>query len=92
MGPTVAAERLFREFHGREPTQDDIARIDMRGPETVLVIGELDGLIYRAEDSAEPYIHRFKKSDRPLLLCSSDGRQLYILKGGYRFTDRGIIG
>jgi len=92
MGSITAAERLFRDFHDREPTSDDIARIDMRSPETVLVIGELDGLIYRAEDSEEPYIHRFKKSDRPLLLASSDGRQLYILKGGYKFTDRGIIG
>lgn len=92
MGPTVAAINLFREFHGREPDTDDIACVDMGGPETVLVIGELDGIIYRTEDSAEPYIHRFKKSDRPLLLCSSDGLQLYILKGGYEFTERGIIG
>jgi hypothetical protein len=65
----------------------------MRNPETVFVLGELDSIIYRTETSAKPFIHRFKKSDRPFLLVTFDGRQIYVLKGAYRFTaDRGFIG
>jgi hypothetical protein len=88
----VAAQRLFRRFFGRDARDGEIVDVATREPETCLVIGELDGVIYREETSKEPLIHRFKKTDRPLLLVSSDGRQIYILKGGYRFTERGFQG
>jgi hypothetical protein len=88
----TAAQRLFRRFFDRDARAGEIVDVATREPETCLVIGELDGVIYRSEGSQEPYIHRFNKSDRPLLLISSDGRQIYILKGGYRFTERGFQG
>lgn len=88
----VKAEQLFRRFFGRDAEAGEIVDIATRNAETVLVIGELDGVIYRAETDAQPLIHRFKNSDRPLLCISSDGRQIYILKGGYRFTERGFEG
>lgn len=91
MSQTQAA-RLFRHFFDREPRGDEIVTIATKTPEDALVIGELDGLIYRSEADEKPLIHRFKASDRPLLLVSSDGRQIYILKGGYRFTERGFVG
>lgn len=86
------AERLFRHFFDRDPTKDEIVTVATKSPEDALVIGELDGIIYRSETDDKPLIHRFKSSDRPLLLVSSDGRQIYILKGGYRFTERGFVG
>lgn len=36
------------------------------------------------------YVHKFKKSARPLLAASSDGSMLYLLGGAYGVTDRGI--
>lgn len=88
----VKAQQLFKRYFGRDADENEIVDIATKEPETVLVIGELDGLIYRAETETKPYIHRFKSSDRPLLCISSDGRQIYILKGGYRFTERGFVG
>lgn len=86
------AAQLFEDFFGRPPQEDDIVTLDMRGPENALVIGQLDGVVYKTSDSDSPYFHRFKKSDRPLLAVSADGRQIYILKGGYRFTEKGFVG
>lgn len=88
----VAAQRLFLKFFRRHALDGEIVNIAMREPETAIVIGELDGIIYRSETDRKPLIHRFKASDRPLLLVSSDGRQIYTLKGVYRFTERGFIG
>lgn len=86
------AASLFRSYFRRDPRRNEIVQVATRENETVLVIGELDGIIYRAETAREPFIHRFKKSDRPLLCVSSDGRQIYALKGGYEFTERGFVG
>ena len=88
----VKAQQLFRRFFRRDASDEEITDIYMQNPETILVIGELDGVIYRSETDDKPLIHRFRKSDRPLLCVSFDGRQIYILKGGYRFTERGFIG
>lgn len=86
------ATRLFRAYFDRDPQGDEISRVAMRGPDDALAIGPLYGLIYHSEIERKPFIHKFKASDRPLLLVSSDGRQIYVLGGGYRFTERGFIG
>jgi hypothetical protein len=89
---TARAQQLFRKFFRREPDDCEIVDVATRHPEATLVIGELDGIIYRSEGTKEPLIHRFKASDRPLLLVSFDGRQIYTIKGSYRFTERGFVG
>jgi len=89
---TVRAQQLFRRFFKRDAEDDEVFDIVLNEPETVLVVGELDGLIYRSETDKQPLIHRFKKSDRPLLLVSFDGRRIYVLRGAYRFTERGFVG
>ncbi len=89
------AEKLFRAFQGRAARHDEIVEIKAM-PTVALVVGELDGLIYRAVDhdtgKTKGHIHRFNKQNRPVLLVSFDGSQAYILAGGYRFTDRGFTG
>lgn len=89
------AERLFHAFQGRDPRRDEIVEIKAK-PTVALVVGELDGLIYRAVDDdtgkMKGHIHRFNKQNRPVLLVSFDGSQAYILAGGYRFTKRGFEG
>ena len=61
-------------------------------PKTGLVIGELDGVLYTnvRDGKTEKYKHDFKKSSRPHLIASNDGKSLHILGGEYEFTERGI--
>lgn len=57
-------------------------------PNVVYELGNLVGVIY--ELNGEKYIHQFKKASQPVLASSHDGKQLYILGGGYEVTERGI--
>ena len=86
------AGQLYREFSGHEPDESELIEVpDM--PRAVLVIGELEGVIYSTvrDDTAERYIHKFHKSSRPMLCASPDGEQLFIVGGRFEFTDRGIV-
>jgi hypothetical protein len=58
-----------------------------------LTIGECNGILYSTvrDGEAEKYIHRFKKSARPLLVASHDGSALALVGGNFRFTNRGIV-
>jgi hypothetical protein len=83
---------LFREFTGDEG--ELVARVkNVQWPKVAAVIGEMDGVLYSTvrDGQDEKYIHRFKKSARPLLCVSHDGSMLVIVLGKYRFTDRGIV-
>lgn len=86
------AGALYREFSGHEPDETEVIEIpDM--PRAVLVIGELEAVIYSTvrDDTAERYIHKFRKQSRAMLCASPDGRQLFIVGGNFEFTDRGIV-
>jgi hypothetical protein len=82
-------KRLFRNFHGEVPHKVD--KIQVKKDDVVIKIGPCVGLIYLDESDGKKYIHKFKTRSRPLLTVSDDGRRLYLLKGSYRFTDRGIV-
>jgi len=62
-------------------------------PTVAAPIGSLDAVMYTTirDGKVEKYIHRFAKSDRPLLAVTPDGRQLLIVGGLYRFTEAGIV-
>lgn len=85
------AAKLFRDFTGEDAENIDVVTLPDYG-EAVL-IGRLDGVLYTTvRDSVkESYIHKFSVKSRPLLACSFDGRQLYIIGGEYTFTECGII-
>jgi hypothetical protein len=87
---TQKAWKLFKSFHNKDPRNGQLVKIAMDKPDEALEVGKFYGIAYIAE--GEIYFHKFKKTDRPLVFVSSDGKQIYILKGGYRFTDRGFIG
>jgi hypothetical protein len=62
-------------------------------PSAVLHVGQLVGLIYRAErgnQENQAYIHVMEEP--PILACNLEGNQLYILGGSYRVTGSGIEG
>ncbi len=85
------AANLLTEFSGHEPTRQTKVRV--RPITTALEVGQLAGVMYEAtrDGEKELYLHRFKKSSRPLLISNHDGSQLGIVGGQYRFTDRGIV-
>lgn len=57
-------------------------------------LGRLVGVVYEADTAdgkATRYQHVFSKKSQPHLAVSFDGKQLYILGGGYIVDDRGIV-
>ena len=88
----VRATALFQSFHGRLPGKGEIVTIKQTEPEITLEVGQLYGVMYKVNGIEEPYLHKFTASSRPLLFVSADGKQIYVVKGKYRFTDRGFIG
>lgn len=85
-----AVER-FTGFRGAAPGEVSRVRVP-DAPKVMLTIGECVGIMYRTHRGGrvDNYLHRFKKTSRPALACSSDGKTLYLLGGAYRVTDRGI--
>ncbi len=85
------ATELFKSFTGHDAQWFD--KYEIPDYSVGLKIGSCDGIMYTTvrDGKTEKYIHKFKKSARPLLVSSYDGQQLIILGGGYNFTERGIV-
>ena len=85
------AVQRFTGFKGERPKS--VSRVSVpTAPRVLLTLGACVGIMYRTHRGGrtDNYLHRFKKSARPTLAVSSDGRTLYLLGGEYRVTDRGI--
>jgi hypothetical protein len=85
-----AIER-YKEFTGMEPEFYDAWQVNH--PEVGFVVGTLDAVLYTTvrDGITESYQHKFKKNSQPLLCSTHDGKQLVIVGGRYRFTNRGIV-
>jgi len=86
------AAKLYERFSGHEA--EGFGRIHVADvPAVGVAIGTVDGLLYSTvrDGQLERYIHKFKAADRPLLVVAPDGSQLYLVGGGYDFTERGIV-
>jgi hypothetical protein len=61
-------------------------------PKTLVDLGALRAVIYTKDGGGNrrTYIHFM--AEPPRLMCSADGRQLYVRGGSYRVTRRGIEG
>lgn len=87
------ARRLYQDFSGHAG-EFEVLRVKIpAAPGAVCAIGECDGIEYTCvrEGKTERYIHRFKKASRPLLCCSPDGKQLFLVGGSFEFGERGIV-
>jgi len=88
------ARRLFEEFHSFAPPRVIRSECRRSMPRVVVKLGELRGLIYSSDKAQcgrpRTFIHFMET--RPTLACDPDGKQLYILGGNYRVTNRGIEG
>lgn len=84
------AAKLLEEFSGHKPTE--VLRISEKPMRKGLVIGTLDGVLYTTvrDGKTEAYIHKFRKSSRPLLTARADGQQLGIVGGRFQMTEAGI--
>lgn len=85
------AAELYQDFTGHRPGHIDTIKLASKG--VGFKIGQVDGIMYTTvrDGKTEKYIHEFRNKSRPLLASSFDGKQLYILGGGYKFTNRGIV-
>lgn len=87
----AAGARLFGAF--REENVDAVREVAFEVPEVIMEIGTLDTVEYttRRGGNIEHYRHEFREKSRPVLAVSADGKQLMIIGGRYKFTERGIV-
>ena len=86
------AARLFKRFTGHDPVQ--VGKIAVPSmPSEGVAIGFILDIAYETvrNGKVERYRHTFSKHARPLLVVSPDGRQILMLGGAFRFTERGIV-
>lgn len=88
----IRAAKLYKSFQLREPKR--LIRMKIPAlPTEALAIGKLVAVIYASDrdGTLKHYRHDFNSTSRPLLVASHDGKQLLIVGGRYRFTNRGIV-
>lgn len=85
------AAKLYADFTGHDAEPMQRVRVDV--PSVALCVGECDGVLYTTvrDGQTEKYIHKFKAKSRPLLCVSPDGKVLFLIGGGFTFTERGIV-
>jgi hypothetical protein len=86
------ARKLYEKFTGDEASAVGSVEVSDT-PKVGVLIGQIDGVLYTTvrEGVTEKYIHKFKKSARPMFVVSPDGKQLFMVGGRYDFTERGIV-
>jgi len=85
---------LYESFREKRPRK--LAELTARLPapgEIVVCMGHVEFIGYRTthKSKIKLYKHDFAAGSRPLLCVSADGRQLLLLGGHYRWTERGIV-
>lgn len=87
------AQKLAYDFSGHKAKP--IGKIKFpENPGVGIAIGHVLGISYstKRDGVKENYYHAFRSvNSRPLLVSSSDGKQLYLIGGSYSFTERGIV-
>lgn len=88
IGKAVA---LYESFRERKPKR--IGKVSMSVPKAVACIGYVEGIDYRTTHGKKVtlYHHDFAPGSRPLFAVSPDGKQLILLGGRFKFTERGIV-
>lgn len=85
------AVTLYSSFREAKPTK--LARVPISIPKIVACMGYVEGIDYTTTHNgkAVAYHHDFAAGSRPLLCVSADGKQLMLLGGFYKWTERGIV-
>ena len=89
----LKGKRLYTDFMKRPP--EGARRLSVKPlPKIAIAIGKVVAVIYESDRDGRVknhYRHDFKVESRPLLAASFDGKQLILIGGSYRFTERGIV-
>jgi len=85
------AVSLYKDFHGEHPKHVD--DWDIVVPSVALQVGKVTGIMYKTkmDGKVQEFLHEFTGKAQPILASSADGKQLLILGGDYKFTERGIV-
>lgn len=85
-----ATER-YEDFSGHEAKFID--EKDLKKMDVGFNIGKVDFIGYttKRDGRVEKYIHKFKKTSRPILASNYDGKFIALVNGKYHFTNRGIV-
>lgn len=85
------AAKLQEDFSGHEV--EKVQTLNYDPIDVGLKVGKIDGIMYETvrDGKTERYIHKFKKSARPIMVAKYDGSQIGLIGGKYTFTDRGIV-
>ena len=93
-GPVKRGCALFEKFHRYDADRVVRRRLRRRIPRVLVRLGRLKAVVYTSDkgstDRPLTYIHFMER--QPLLTCDTRGRQLYIVGGRYRVTERGLEG
>ena len=86
------AARRFEAFTGHQAASVDTIAFP-KLPKEAFAAGQVLAIEYETvrDGRRERYRHAFARTARPLLAVTFDGRQLLLLGGAYRFTERGIV-
>ena len=81
----------FEDFTGAEV--EKVSEIELDIPDSVLMVGELTGIMYEAERDGivEEYLHEFESETLPTLAVDANSGQLFIIGGDYNFNELGIV-
>lgn len=85
------AQALYESFREAKPTRE--ARMVVPTPKRLVAMGHCDGIDYVTTHGRKTvrYHHDFAPGCRPLLCCSPNGRQLFLLGGRFKWDARGIV-
>ena len=84
------ARKLFVDFHRREPQNGEISLIARpKSGAVVLEVGELMQLAYKRLDG-KFFRHDFEQPTAKVFV-TADGRQMFLVGGGYQFTRLGFV-
>jgi len=85
------AVELYEDFSGHKAEYYDQIPVDWM--EIGVKVGKCDGVMYETvrDGKTEHYIHKFKKTARPVLAASHDGKQLALIGNKFTFSERGIV-
>jgi len=85
------ARALFEKFHRRAPRGNELVRVGgTAAPYVALQVGICQSIGYRSIGDHVDYFHEFEGT-KPSLYVNETGRQIFVLDGSYRFTERGFI-
>lgn len=68
-----------------------VVNISVKKPVRSMAVGDVDRIAYYVKGAGKPMMHQFSRRNRPRLYVSANGRQAFLVGGGYKFTRRGFI-